>query len=75
MFDEEDNNKAVSGHRTLLGWGEQRVKQDIRELSHRLVSQPCSQWAERQMSRDGYRSVRKSPFDILGIRQRGPGPF
>lgn len=52
MFDEEDNNKAVfpptvSDYRTLLGWDEQRVKQDIRELSHRLVSQPYSQWAER----------------------------
>ena len=75
MFDEEDNNKAVSGHRTLLGWDEQRVKQDIRELSHRLVSQPCSPWAERQMSRDGYRVWENLPWTFWGLGRDDLAPF
>lgn len=49
MFDEEDESAKLcfpSPYQiNLLGWDEERVRQDTGELCPRLVSQRCSQWA------------------------------
>lgn len=59
--------------RTLQGWNEERFKEDTIELGHGLVFQPHPWWAEGQISRQGYRSVKESLFEVWWIRWRCPG--